>query len=135
LATKGVKAIPRRLSALPPKRTFDSSCGMSALCKTQRELDWHKKTIGMYGVSYVNFARSTQGETYRDQTPAIRLRRSRRAVRCKAQGWPTTAAALSPLCDRSRSEEHTSELQSLTNLVCRLLLEKKKTNYNTTTVH
>src|SRR5258706_3922435 len=27
---------------------------------------------------------------------------------------------------RRRSEEHTSELQSLTNLVCRLLLEKKK---------
>src|SRR5438093_7657823 len=31
--------------------------------------------------------------------------------------------------DRSRSEEHTSELQSLTNLVCRLLLEKKKQQY------
>src|SRR5438093_3807031 len=29
-----------------------------------------------------------------------------------------------------RSEEHTSELQSLTNLVCRLLLEKKKTYKN-----
>src|SRR5437016_12135576 len=28
---------------------------------------------------------------------------------------------------KTRSEEHTSELQSLTNLVCRLLLEKKKT--------
>src|SRR5262249_60756653 len=28
-----------------------------------------------------------------------------------------------------RSEEHTSELQSLTNLVCRLLLEKKKTQH------
>src|SRR5258706_8751715 len=28
-----------------------------------------------------------------------------------------------------RSEEHTSELQSLTNLVCRLLLEKKKKGY------
>src|SRR5262249_61562498 len=28
-----------------------------------------------------------------------------------------------------RSEEHTSELQSLTNLVCRLLLEKKKYEY------
>src|SRR5262249_61959754 len=28
--------------------------------------------------------------------------------------------------NRWRSEEHTSELQSLTNLVCRLLLEKKK---------
>src|SRR5688572_31603186 len=29
----------------------------------------------------------------------------------------------------SRSEEHTSELQSQSNLVCRLLLEKKKDNY------
>src|SRR5258705_10073701 len=29
-----------------------------------------------------------------------------------------------------RSEEHTSELQSLRHLVCRLLLEKKKLNYN-----
>src|SRR2546426_2236851 len=29
--------------------------------------------------------------------------------------------------DRLRSEEHTSELQSPCNLVCRLLLEKKKT--------
>src|SRR5438046_8012667 len=31
-----------------------------------------------------------------------------------------------PVCTEFRSEEHTSELQSLTNLVCRLLLEKKK---------
>src|SRR2546430_11363502 len=30
---------------------------------------------------------------------------------------------------RDRSEEHTSELQSQSNLVCRLLLEKKKTLY------
>src|SRR5438046_9963181 len=32
-----------------------------------------------------------------------------------------------------RSEEHTSELQSLTNLVCRLLLEKKKKKQKTNT--
>src|SRR5258706_5191864 len=32
-----------------------------------------------------------------------------------------------------RSEEHTSELQSLTNLVCRLLLEKKKITQRTAT--
>src|SRR5260370_15436726 len=32
-------------------------------------------------------------------------------------------------CHR-RSEEHTSELQSHLNLVCRLLLEKKKNNHN-----
>src|SRR5258706_9610528 len=35
----------------------------------------------------------------------------------------------------NRSEEHTSELQSLTNLVCRLLLEKKKNKQKYTQVY
>src|SRR2546430_13214653 len=35
------------------------------------------------------------------------------------------------LTPRRRSEEHTSELQSQSNLVCRLLLEKKKKKKNT----
>src|SRR2546430_828531 len=34
-------------------------------------------------------------------------------------------------CDHRRSEEHTSELQSQSNLVCRLLLEKKKKKIKT----
>src|SRR5438045_9310829 len=38
------------------------------------------------------------------------------------------AVTASPGLPRSRSEEHTSELQSLRHLVCRLLLEKKKKN-------
>src|SRR2546425_3808306 len=37
--------------------------------------------------------------------------------------------------DHERSEEHTSELQSLAYLVCRLLLEKKKKQYNTICPH
>src|SRR6478736_6885757 len=40
---------------------------------------------------------------------------------------PPPRSACRP-CRRPRSEEHTSELQSQSNLVCRLLLEKKKTN-------
>src|SRR5438093_8436961 len=40
-------------------------------------------------------------------------------------GGPDAASPARPASGR-RSEEHTSELQSLTNLVCRLLLEKKK---------
>src|SRR5436305_11948203 len=36
-------------------------------------------------------------------------------------------------CCPSRSEEHTSELQSRPHLVCRLLLEKKKSSISTTT--
>src|SRR2546422_5860098 len=38
------------------------------------------------------------------------------------------------LADGPRSEEHTSELQSRLHLVCRLLLEKKKTRQRMTTV-
>src|SRR3989441_3665967 len=40
------------------------------------------------------------------------------------QTWWIVVAAIAPLT--LRSEEHTSELQSLAYLVCRLLLEKKK---------
>src|SRR5438046_5887283 len=43
-----------------------------------------------------------------------------------AAGRPLGFVQMEP--DSTRSEEHTSELQSLTNLVCRLLLEKKKKN-------
>src|SRR5438309_8373840 len=39
---------------------------------------------------------------------------------------PTPWIALETISMRSRSEEHTSELQSQFHLVCRLLLEKKK---------
>src|SRR5438105_6069780 len=39
----------------------------------------------------------------------------------------------SPCRVRKRSEEHTSELQSRVDLVCRLLLEKKKNNENIVT--
>src|SRR5260370_17855963 len=46
---------------------------------------------------------------------------------CRA--CPRRGAARSPSDCSSRSEEHTSELQSHLNLVCRLLLEKKQ--YNT----
>src|SRR2546425_5543460 len=55
-------------------------------------------------------------------------------VRGVEQGkrW-TPVRALQPVWLRPRtiprSEEHTSELQSLAYLVCRLLLEKKKTNH------
>src|SRR5258706_11845295 len=40
-----------------------------------------------------------------------------------------TTAGPQPYILSMRSEEHTSELQSLTNLVCRLLLEKKKKDH------
>src|SRR2546427_8785879 len=50
-----------------------------------------------------------------------------RAPGVRSNGSPRSVV----LCERRspmRSEEHTSELQSQSNLVCRLLLEKKKNN-------
>src|SRR2546427_4902208 len=48
--------------------------------------------------------------------------------------WATQASAPAPVAPggnaAARSEEHTSELQSQSNLVCRLLLEKKKNPQN-----
>src|SRR5438046_9511588 len=61
-----------------------------------------------------------------------------RAARCRSlrlHSWPRRSRERSGPANRRgsrRSEEHTSELQSLTNLVCRLLLEKKKTNTTST---
>src|SRR2546430_13207520 len=45
---------------------------------------------------------------------------------------PVCSPASSRRAASRRSEEHTSELQSQSNLVCRLLLEKKKTHKYTT---
>src|SRR5256885_8280843 len=57
---------------------------------------------------------------FRSVAPAARMRW--RYCQC-----PSRPAA-------ARSEEHTSELQSPCNLVCRLLLEKKKKNHNPTVI-
>src|SRR2546430_9098682 len=40
--------------------------------------------------------------------------------------WALLFVSCGPTVAQSRSEEHTSELQSQSNIVCRLLLEKKK---------
>src|SRR2546429_2861061 len=63
---------------------------------------------------------------FRSQRPAVPRRAQRPDRRAEAL---RPAPGLSR--DPPRSEEHTSELQSRLHLVCRLLLEKKKTN-NTT---
>src|SRR2546430_12766209 len=69
--------------------------------------------------------------------------RSKALARAATWSWATASAptATAPPCSAtassawSRSEEHTSELQSQSNLVCRLLLEKKKENRPPTHIH
>src|SRR2546421_2252781 len=62
-----------------------------------------------------NFCRSAPVRHRRDRKLKSRTPTVSRNARCSAGGSP-------------RSEEHTSELQSRSDLVCRLLLEKKKKN-------
>src|SRR5262249_60734601 len=57
-----------------------------------------------------------------------------RAPLRRGEGDCLQVHAGTPRGPRGRSEEHTSELQSLTNLVCRLLLEKKKQSTSTTRI-
>src|SRR2546430_11429248 len=59
-------------------------------------------------------------------TTLFRSRCTATSRRERISWWPCTAIRSRP----ARSEEHTSELQSQSNLVCRLLLEKKKKQSN-----
>src|SRR5438067_6268450 len=71
--------------------------------------------------------------------PYTTLFRSMRpgGVRASVVSTSTTTKSVSrsARASASRSEEHTSELQSRFDLVCRLLLEKKKTKINFTHYH
>src|SRR2546428_1992540 len=58
--------------------------------------------------------------------PPRRTREGMALERGPRRHGPRAPAAGSPALDPPRSEEHTSELQSRSDLVCRLLLEKKK---------
>src|SRR5690348_18436932 len=66
---------------------------------------------------------------FRSRTASPHLRRETATAGRRAVKRPQ---ARRPTRPTSRSEEHTSELQSPVHLVCRLLLEKKKKNNNST---
>src|SRR2546427_2258464 len=59
--------------------------------------------------------------------PYTTLFRSRSGLAARRRPHPAAQYRCTLRLDQQRSEEHTSELQSQSNLVCRLLLEKKKT--------
>src|SRR2546427_9236711 len=62
----------------------------------------------------------------REKLPLLGQRGGAYLRRLGGHNAPGDANKLLPADQEARSEEHTSELQSQSNLVCRLLLEKKK---------
>src|SRR5438477_9595827 len=81
------------------------------------------------GASFVFFSATPTTDIYtlslHDALPISPSRRGpRRAPSARPRCAPSRRGRT--VAERTRSEEHTSELQSHVNLVCRLLLEKKK---------
>src|SRR2546429_6539227 len=72
---------------------------------------------------YTTLFRSSPGYTIRNWPIAVEGRRYGTPTTCKEA---KIVPAVTDIYSRGRSEEHTSELQSRLHLVCRLLLEKKK---------
>src|SRR5438045_5680582 len=79
-------------------------------------------TLSLHDALPISAPRSA---TVTTTAPAPQTRRSRTAAPA-ASASSLPASSLSAGAGAARSEEHTSELQSLRHLVCRLLLEKKK---------
>src|SRR5690349_22577132 len=77
---------------------------------------------------YTTLFRSASPSRSRRRIPSCRRcrRRSDPSVTSTSRLYPGTGASADPPPFDPRSEEHTSELQSRRDLVCRLLLEKKK---------
>src|SRR6266480_6147080 len=81
---------------------------------------------GRGGLHRLAFGASSGGRRARRGRPRRSLDRPPREPHARSGSHPPAGGQHHGRRDMPRSEEHTSELQSHVNLVCRLLLEKKK---------
>src|SRR5438132_170752 len=84
-------------------------------------------TLSLHDALPISWRRSPCATTASDSSPSTATGSSR----CSSASTAARRTKAVELVSRSagrRSEEHTSELQSHSDLVCRLLLEKKKTS-------
>src|SRR5205814_6666460 len=107
----------------PPPTVWPLSAAIVSLGVCSRRfnvsLAWRQKKYLKRGVTLLSIAMFAPAEKNFSPWPRSTMTctlSSKRALRIASSSW----------CIISRSEEHTSELQSLRHLVCRLLLEKKK---------
>src|SRR5256885_9681267 len=81
-------------------------------------------TTEIYTLSLHDALPILKGARIVDELPA-----AKKAIRLLGGGEAVVHPVELPGTEHRRSEEHTSELQSPCNIVCRLLLEKKKKTY------
>src|SRR2546425_3332303 len=98
----------------PPRSTvFPSTTLFRSLARGVQGIDVHHRIAG------------AQHAEHGDRILQA-VRHHQRDARSRGEAPRARVALMMPNCLQYRSEEHTSELQSLAYLVCRLLLEKKK---------
>src|SRR5574340_347922 len=148
--TRTIDRKSTRLNSSHQKNSYAVFC----LQKKIHSITYCVKT-SVFSLSYASFDRVSQFSSYCFKSSVFSLRYSffffflmiRRPPRSTLFPYTTlfrsvrgargadTRQCGGPLKRRSRSEEHTSELQSPKDLVCRLLLEKKKKKEKTGTGH
>src|SRR5690606_41188707 len=106
--------VPKRDVKVPVRPEDDLACVVIAVGLCDLEDDLLARTQGAVRILRIHVVSCDDGA----QRPRCRVIDKERTVLSKVwmEGEP----------EQPRSEEHTSELQSRENLVCRLLLEKKK---------
>src|SRR5690606_39581069 len=113
---------------------YDGKCGFcSSVARILRRLDWRGR---IYTLPFqIEGLPEEMGSSLREArrtalalTPSGKLWRGAGSAAASFDMLLPFGLPLFRLLYSLRSEEHTSELQSRENLVCRLLLEKKKNN-------
>src|SRR5207237_897747 len=127
-----VSILPRNCSAIC---VWSKSASKTATRLAPCERNWKMRSgraILIYVAPTCEFGRLRRWEKDEDDHPFCRA-----SLPCRPASWPRLVHVhADPVSWRfapkpARSEEHTSELQSHLNLVCRLLLEKKNKQDNT----
>src|SRR6266511_6426200 len=123
LGTIGVGSIEDLLSRIPPKARLSRPLNVPA-AMAESDLVRHLRRLSARNANADDFACFLGAGSYDHTVPSPINHLISRGEFFTAYTPYQPEASQGTL--RSRSEEHTSELQSRENLVCRLLLEKKK---------
>src|SRR5690606_40177508 len=104
-----------------------SSLAPVLLCLYTRSAPPHISTLALHdALPICKWFRKIPSRIIRDNSSDVACGRRALPSQTKIPSDRTQALAATSTSSLPRSEEHTSELQSRENLVCRLLLEKKK---------
>src|SRR5256885_11008057 len=110
------------------KVTGVQTCALPILAREAGWMDWRASSAASASTSSASSpAAGSKDDRARPSRVSVPVLSNTRVSTAASASRPCRLRTSTPLRDSVRSEEHTSELQSPCNLVCRLLLEKKKT--------